>query len=79
MLTPSVTDHVNCASLLLCCRARARPGQRRTETRCGMPGARGANVHVPVEEEPRTPFVDASAPSKPVAYKPVTCMQECSV
>lgn len=51
-------------SLPLVCRAHGRPGQKRTETRCGTPGARGANVPVPVEEEPRTPSDDASAPSK---------------
>lgn len=56
--TPFIT------SLLLVCRARGRPDQKRTETRCGMPGARGVNAPVPVEEEPRIPLDDASVPSK---------------
>lgn len=51
-------------SLPLVCRAHVRPGQKRTETRCGMPGAHGVNVPVPVEEEPHTPCDGASAPSK---------------
>lgn len=45
-------------------RAHGRPDQRRTGTRCGTPGARGASALVPVEEERRTPSDDASVPSK---------------
>lgn len=50
--------------LLLLCRARGRPAQRRTETPCGTPGGRGVNVPGPAEEAPRTPSDGASVPSK---------------
>lgn len=52
------------ASLPLLCRARERPAQRRTETRCGMLGVHGVSVPVAVEEALRTPSGDASAPGK---------------
>lgn len=50
--------------MLLWCRARGRPDQKRTGTLCGMPGGHGVNVPVPVEEAPRTLSDDASVPSK---------------
>lgn len=46
------------------CRVLGRPGRRRTETRCGTPGARGANVPVPAEAGPPTRSEDASVQSK---------------
>lgn len=51
-------------SPVLVCRARGRPGQKRTKTLCGTPGAPGVNALGPVEEAPHTPSDGASVPSK---------------
>lgn len=52
----------------LVCRAPGRPGQRRTGTRCGMPGGHGASALGLAAVEPPTPSDDASAPSKDASH-----------
>lgn len=69
--------HCILTSLLLVCRARVRPDQKRTETRFGTPGVPGVNALVHVAEEPPTPSDDASVPSKTQKLHRGSNLQQC--